>query len=133
LKNANFTLEKKKKKKKLKNFATTNRREFYFAANVRRGDPKYVSTRNRTHYSEFRSDVAFKSYKRVVFSEIADFAQGQQKVIFHITSKVTISGGYHGPLYIIGGGTVQYSTHQQRTFAPINLLAGFGLMSRAMG
>jgi hypothetical protein len=35
-------------------------------------------------------------------------------------SDIIIRGGSQGPLYIIGGGTVRYSTAKQRTFDPHN-------------
>lgn len=46
------------------------------------------------------------------------------KAIFHDDVEVIISGGYQDPVYIIGGGTVLYSTHKQRTVVPYNLQAG---------
>lgn len=57
-------------------------------------------------------------------AEIENSVKVRWWAIFHATHVVTIFGGYQDPLYIIGGGTVLYSTHKQRTFAPHNIQAG---------
>jgi hypothetical protein len=65
-----------------------------------------------------------RGWKVIVTGHSQNFTKSTRRAIFHATSIVTIFGGYQDPVYIIGGGTVQYSTHKQRTFAPHNLQAG---------